>query len=161
MPSISKLSPQARAARAQRLARLKKKWVREQPERARKVQEQWNLVLRELGKQPEWVHLQSHGRWDGVWQERQGQVQQEQTRKLSPTQKNIILTLLSRFLQERACIEEWVGDLCEMRGQWQKQGLTPWGINLRTLGVALHLLFAQGRCMVYDRVFARSWRKPL
>jgi|SRR5215472_3360737 len=173
MPSISKLSPQTRAARAQRLARLKKEWVRKQPERARKVQEQWHLVLRELEMQPEWVQMKSQGQWDAVLQEpgkplvgiqvkweQRGQVQQEQTQRLSAARQNTIIMLLSRFLHERARIE-WIGDLCEMRKQWQKQGLTRWGINLRTSGVALHLLLAQSRCTVYDWVFARYWRKPL
>src|SRR5713101_6408958 len=110
MPST--LSPQARRARAQRRAQLAKKWAREQPERARRTQEQWILVLRELEKQPEWVHLKS--------QEQFGQVQQAQARKLSAARQNTIIMLLSRFLHERARTE-WVGDLYETREQWQKQ----------------------------------------
>src|SRR5262249_2925719 len=93
------LSPQARRARAQWLAQLEKRRAREQPERARRIREQWNLVLWELEKQPEWVQLKS--------QQQLGQVQQEETQKLSAARQNTIIMLLSRFLQERACIE-WV-----------------------------------------------------
>jgi hypothetical protein len=149
---VRELSPQARQARAQWLAQLEKRRAREQPERARRIQEQWNLVLRELEQQPEWVQLKS--------QQQLGQVQQEETQKWSAARQNTIIMLLSRFLQERVRIE-WVGDLYEMREEWQKQGLTRWSINLRTSGVALHLLLAQSRCIVYDRVFARYWGKSL
>jgi hypothetical protein len=172
---VRELSPQARAARALHLARLKKEWAQEQPERAQRIQEQWNLVLHELEKQPEWGQLKSRQQLEQGQEEqvrrfltledlaprmRWGQAEQQQIRRLPAVRKNTIITLLSRFLQERAC-SEWVGDLYEIRTQWQKQGLTPWGINLRTLGVALHLLFAQSRCIVYDRIFARYWGKPL
>lgn len=138
MPSSSKLSPQARQARAWRLAQLKKVWEQEQPERMRRAQEQWRQVLLELEKQPEWVQLKS--------QEQLRQVQQEQTRELSATRESSIIALLSYFLCERAR-EEWLGDLRESRKRWQKQGLTAWVINLRTLRAVLRLLLDQLCCI--------------
>ena len=81
-------------------------------------------------------------------------------RNSSATQKNTIITLLSRFLCERARTE-WVGDLCERRATWREQELSSWMIHIRTAGVARQLLVAQLRCMAYDRVFARYWGKPL
>jgi hypothetical protein len=76
----------------------------------------------------------------------------------SATPKHTLITLLSRFLCERARIE-WVGDLCEMRAIWRKQELSSWMIQIRTFGVALRLLVAQLRCMAYDRIFARYWER--
>jgi hypothetical protein len=82
----------------------------------------------------------------------------EQSHKSLATQKNIIITLLSRFLCERARAE-WIGDLYEMRSSWRKQKLSSWIIHIRTVGVALQLLVAQLRCMAYDRVFTRFWER--
>ena len=130
-------------------------------------------MLRELEMQPEWVQLKSQGQWDAVlqepgkppvaiqvkWQERRGQVQQEQTRTLSTARKNRIITVLVCFLHERARIE-WIGDLYEMRSQWQEQGLSPWVINLRMSAVALQLFLAQLYCTVYDWFFTKYWGRP-
>jgi hypothetical protein len=76
----------------------------------------------------------------------------------SVTQKNLIITVLARFLCERACTE-WVGDLYEMRATWREQELSSWMIHIRTLGAALQVLVAQLRCIAYDRVFTRFWEK--
>jgi hypothetical protein len=83
-----------------------------------------------------------------------------QERKASATRENIIITLLTYILQERERVEEWVGDLYEMREQWQRQGLTPRVINLLTSGVALQLILAQFLCMIYDWFFTRYWGRP-
>jgi hypothetical protein len=78
--------------------------------------------------------------------------------KSSVTQGNPCITVLFRFLDERERVE-WIGDLYEMRRQWQGQGLSPWIIHFRTSRIALQLLRARVHCMVYDRIFARYWEK--
>ena len=54
-------------------------------------------------------------------------------RNSSATQKNTIITLLSRFLCESARTE-WVDDLCERRATWREQELSSWMIHIRTAG---------------------------
>jgi hypothetical protein len=154
MPSISTVSPQARWQRARRTRLVREQWAREQPERARKAQEQWNLVLRKLEKQPEWVLRREQesailSRW----------LQWLRGHSLT-TRDNPLITLLSYFLNERERIE-WRNHLDEMRKRWQDQELSLWLIYFRTSYMTLGFLWAWIHCRVIDYILARYWGKPL